>query len=671
MRWEPYPERKESVQVTLKPAEPLEIKVFPNALFYTSGSHSRSFVLRNTGGIAVVVKSIHAPIGFVAKPVDGSAEQTLVPAGPPVKYVLERTDPDAKPGELVVFGTKAGAPGSVTPAELALASVLPIVPISPPIRATRVIGVDFGTSNTSVVFRDTTDDFVKFLPGEDTALGERWPSAILVKGRSSADWIFGQAAIDGYLPGKHRLVNELKTYLRRSDEPCEEWLPECSKQRLLAWYLSELRRQVIEPFLAEYDGPVTQEVHFVFSLPVLDSGELADLQKLRLMEAIQAAGFGDPTDESKFSYPTEPECAAMFFLRQSRTDSSRFPFDDGDRILVFDSGGGTTDIALCTVKVQGNDMSLGSDIRQVGAYTPEGRRADPSMQFGGTTVTQGLGFITNKAKPDKLLPIALSEHQLPPEMYSEFDSTESAGLAPEDPDRYPYSRWYNRFKKMYERFEHAKLDLSNDSTISKSLLYAEGLYDLTEDLYVEREWLNQVVDVDMEPLIRSMIQDLFPDPLDRSKIRYAFAIGGNSNLAQVRKWLEPHFLNRMADLDRAERNLAVPGGAVFLYNTRFSFLPYDMWLVDEASGKELARFGSKAARHAPWEHHIPVSAGKARGLALYAQNGGDPILLERCRVANTAEEERQIPVRFQLEGRRLIVTAKAGAEWEELLDYAV
>ena len=234
------------------------------------------------------------------------------------------------------------------------------------VRPDWIIAIDFGTSNTSVVVRSIPRNGLPAEDGECYALGanggDRFPSAMLYNARERT-WTFGKDAEDksALSDPEHFLIddrNSLKMKLSESGEPyfLDEWVQkrpvvrgEMTIAALLRTYLHHLKDTLIAPFLNQQQDDI--HAQYVLSLPVLDnvSGERYERQRARMLAAFSQV-FDTP--EAQILTELEPNCAANHLLigqgyayLEKLIGRTTGLFNAGERFVVVDSGGGTTDIA--------------------------------------------------------------------------------------------------------------------------------------------------------------------------------------------------------------------------------------------------------------------------------------------------------------------------------------
>ena len=233
------------------------------------------------------------------------------------------------------------------------------------IRPDWIIALDFGTSNTSIVARSIPNSSLPADAGECFPLTgpdkeKRFPSTMLYDSREKT-WVFGADAEKETGSGHNFFLiddrNSLKMNLGSSGEPYLNWdqlkmypaaRGEFTIASLLQTYLRYLRDTVIVPFLRKQPDA---HVQYVLSLPVLDgnSGEAFQRQRARMLESFSRV-FDVAQDQ--IITELEPNCAANYLLigqgyqfLRDLIGRSETLFMGGDRFIVVDSGGGTTDIA--------------------------------------------------------------------------------------------------------------------------------------------------------------------------------------------------------------------------------------------------------------------------------------------------------------------------------------
>ena len=447
-----------------------------------------------------------------------------------------------------------------------------------------IIAIDFGTSNTSVVGRSIPGNGLRPDEGQCIPLHgndgkDRFSSAMLYNARERR-WTFGDEAerqaqfsnpdvmlIDDRNSLKMSLGQDREPYLEGAPWSSREWMEAHPSARstltvasLLQTYFRHLKSDVIDPHLSEQ---ADAHVQYVLSLPVLDglSGERYQRQRDRMLQ-----GFSHVFDvpEEQIITELEPNCAANHLLLgkgypllRALVKKSDTIFSPGDRFVVVDSGGGTTDIAYGEFEeIRGTGGQLQFRIlRNLGLGTDQ-------KSFGGRTVSDFLHRSLNTATtPDY--------HHSPCLVPNEHGTDMGDTVADFGPSCNVVS-----------------------STIEKSLkpAYAHGHIpegmpkSLTGDL-------GRFSDDAMAKLLRAL-RDADPEGYRRKPPRWVFLVGGNTLVQPVQafcsKYLAGDNEGVMPKLPEDERFLAVAMGAAFaegLFAPEFAKETVTLTVTDEG-GRE-------------------------------------------------------------------------------------
>lgn len=195
----------------------------------------------------------------------------------------------------------------------------------------RACGIDFGTSNSTVGWRQAGPDVL--VPLENG--GPTLPSVVFFDYEEDAI-VYGQAALETYMEGNEgRLMRSLKSLLGSSliDGQTEVQGRALPFRLLLSAFIGELKRRAE----AHAGQTFTQAV---FGRPVffVDDDPAADRLAQDTLDAIaRAVGF----EEVSFQY--EPIAAAMDYESGIAGE---------ERVLVVDIGGGTSDFSLIRLSPQ-------------------------------------------------------------------------------------------------------------------------------------------------------------------------------------------------------------------------------------------------------------------------------------------------------------------------------
>ena len=264
------------------------------------------------------------------------------------------------------------------------------------------LGVDFGTSNSTIGFSDAAGPRLLALESGQTTL----PSAMFFP-FDGADARFGRAAIEAYVGGEHgRLMRALKSVLGSTllQEKTRIGRRSLSFVEILGAFFAFLRRTA--------EGELGREVtQAVLGRPVrfVDDDDAADAAaEAALMQIAKAAGFADVA----FQY--DPIAAALDYEQRVSKE---------EIVLIVDIGGGTSDFSIVRVSperarsadrrddvlanagvhVGGTDfdrwLSLGSVMPHFGYGSPttDGKRELPSRYYHDLATWQFINRLyTNK-----------------------------------------------------------------------------------------------------------------------------------------------------------------------------------------------------------------------------------------------------------------------------------
>ena len=240
-------------------------------------------------------------------------------------------------------------------------------PRNPARRPDRVLGIDFGTSNSAMAWRQG-DGLAQPLKLEGDALA--MPTALFFNSEDHRTH-FGRDAVAQYLAGTEgRLMRSLKSLLGSPLllEKTEVNGQAISFQDIIATFLAELvARAQAQTGEAPTHVVLGRPVHFVDDDPERDA-----LAQHMLQQAAHAAGL------KHVSFQLEPLAAAFDYER--RIDQERV-------VLVADIGGGTSDFTV---------VRLGPERVKAAARTGDDRSTDilatRGVHIGGTDFDQRLSL---------------------------------------------------------------------------------------------------------------------------------------------------------------------------------------------------------------------------------------------------------------------------------------
>ena len=370
--------RQQNVRISIRRTGPGRLEVRPELLIFSQQGQKRSVTLRNVGGQSLSVYALRPPAGY--RLTGGLAE---------LAQGETNLAPDESLAGEVVLDQPLGTPPCF---EWSLSTVqganypmtfLNTVQYGPTFTPSYVVGVDFGTTNSAILVRrlgrNGQPDEYRWPPGEE----KLFPSMMYWTGQ---DWLCGELAQTAYVKSrdKSRLVEGIKQWLGAGGEILPDWPGHVSLDDLLRSYLQFLKSQVAATIEHSWGDDLEEvRIFYVFSVPVLDgTGERHEEQQRRL-ERIARQVFLPPDRQDQATdqwaaFPSEPVCAALYLLMAHQAQ-----IEDGGIYAVFDSGGGTTDLALVRVRIDGN-REIRLEVLATTGLTGE------AASYGGNAVTDDL-----------------------------------------------------------------------------------------------------------------------------------------------------------------------------------------------------------------------------------------------------------------------------------------
>jgi molecular chaperone DnaK (HSP70) len=234
------------------------------------------------------------------------------------------------------------------------------------------LGIDFGTSSSMVcLVRGEGNEQVALQLDSDAQSREQLPSLMYYRGFDPEDpdgdpFLYGHEADASAGIEPSNLVRSIKSVIAQHPSTRYHFLEELAPgsyrrrtytpQELLDLFITELRRRaeravsnlsVAQLRSLQLDSGKVRFVQAIFSHPVQVSAEM----KLALMKASHAAGLNrDQHAVDDFlagSCVDEATAAALSYVyaRMSDVVAKDHPHSDLERVLCFDVGGGTTDVA--------------------------------------------------------------------------------------------------------------------------------------------------------------------------------------------------------------------------------------------------------------------------------------------------------------------------------------
>ena len=569
-----------------------------------------------------------------------------------------------------------------------------------------VIGVDFGTDNTSVFARapgsGEPPEAVPILGSHEA----RVPSYIAYERGSSIPKLYGRDAKDllsqpERLQEDYRIEYDVKRWLRvASEDP--------RRRDALRDYLKRLYLD-IEAYLRAKDMAAYAGIKFVFTLPVLDQSELYETQRSVMRDAILEA-FGARiqrgiTSADDFVFVTEPQAAAACFLFDEAvlTEMGLPGYESNDLFAVVDSGAGTTDLAL--VRVTGDagiDRFEVLAVRGTDLFAePAGRTAGLGF-FGGRWVDEQLYDLMVRVAADGINRAYPDVGATPESMRTYLEETlQRAGLDHKAPEKYVEMVKPRLFTKSHagHKVQLRQVPLIKERALDPDIDTSRYLpsYAVTVGDFDERLRHAGVLDRLTQTLAAMMtegtggerIQSL---PPEQRHLRYIFAVGGNSHLPQLAQDLKARFpgaavlpsddtharMSPPEDLDAdtsSIRMTAVARGSVWsVGDDQASLMPFRLTLRAAGHGEVVL-----LRENSPYTMQLPVQTFLVRPSEPYEADvmirideGSYRIGVIRYVCVGETDTLVRRSLHFELD-RDWVLSAsvRGGAEVEEVLRHAV
>lgn len=264
-----------------------------------------------------------------------------------------------------------------------------------------IVAIDFGTRNTGIRVRWRRTLIPTKPAGTVDTIGDagsasRFPTEMILRaGAPGMVWGTEAAEYRGILKEGMVRVANLKTYLRERDEHYARLQAEWTNQELLNRYFEKIFDRIDAYFKsADPNTPLTRSalsMRCVITRPVMDANR-GDETGAAYEQALQRALARCGVAETAISFIHEPVAAAIGILRRHEDELADLP--DGAVIAVIDSGGGTTDVAIARIRLQGGRLDLeisGSYAVHLPADSPavgalEACDEVDRLEFGGNTL---------------------------------------------------------------------------------------------------------------------------------------------------------------------------------------------------------------------------------------------------------------------------------------------
>ena len=396
-----------------------------------------------------------------------------------------------------------------------------------------IIGIDFGTSSTSIVIRDVFTNELQFL-SPDGGNVQRFSSSIFIPNKlNSKTWTYGIKADDSAESSTlGNYVQELKKWLW--DENDVELFEGITAVKLLTWYFTRLFQDVIIPRCEAIAGSPFSAFNSLIrvAVPCLDENGLAEYQS-RLSQAIESCL---PADCYQYEFLLEPEAALKGFIEHDPVAVQGL--NDGDRVFLVDSGAGTTDTCLGEIKKVGGEWKL-NPIEFASVSLPELYRKGQmvSEHFGGGDITRYLGSfaifywaldnVSSQDSADSEREFELAIKRLQKHLKHDFyfpSRKLSSDAMKFNPLESGFEHWCDK-SYSFISFEKAKLSFL-DSYISARVVNVETAspseLEITDEAHGDLRYVTKEFDSEIKKLLSRM------EPPKR-----IILLGGNMNLQEL------------------------------------------------------------------------------------------------------------------------------------------
>lgn len=399
------------------------------------------------------------------------------------------------------------------------------------------VGLDFGTTNTSIAVASGVDqvELARFGPAD--ALTESFRSLLYLERiraahRSTIKSWSGPEGIQRYLEAdeKGRLIQSLKSFLAsRSLQTTEIFGRSFSLESLIAKLLYDVRigaeKQWGSPVRSAVVG---RPVRFVSA----ESSEDDEYAATRLKKALGEAGFEQVT----FEY--EPVAAAYYYAST---------LDHDELILIGDFGGGTSDFSLLRV---GPSMQKGTgEPREVLGNEGVGLAGDAfDAKIIRHLISPALGAGTHLRSGHKLLPVPQwvyfkleRWHHLSflraQETLNMLQSVKRQAVEPEKLEALLYLVMHDLGFQLHRAVQRTKAALSRQER--SMFRFIDGGLELQAEITREEfeGWITQEL-AEIEGCVDSLLRRT---GVDAREVNMVFLTGGSSFVPAVRRIFETRF----------------------------------------------------------------------------------------------------------------------------------
>ena len=667
--WQARLPRALRLPLTAEVDTPADLRVVEQIALFREGVSARMITIINGGKARADILEVKAPFGYEAALTAGVSR---LGGGERVTCKVTRkwgqTAEDPAHLQILASGDKTLSVELHSAASQEIRSL-----------ASAIIGIDFGTTFSSIAFRECRDipelpDDVEFLkPGGEPS--ERFPTLIWIS--KQGDLEFGSEAENRYIadPIEGYLIREIKTALR--DPQAAEIHPKRFKdeglrlvqrlygenwgEALITEYLRWLYQVRILPELNARFGTTDVDARYIFSLPVLDYNIDAqtqyERQRTAMTKCITRAGFPvhASSAENRVEFEFEPVCGAIGLLhppadvlKDIKGDAGKdswpvlgtrgYPVSEGTTLAVFDSGGGTTDVVQARVveKPDSNGTRLALTIERCLGV---GSQAEA---FGGEWVTKGVENALSNAGSLR----------------------DADGSEIKDGTGSPAADWYSGqvdpdlFRDDNDEFRESAKDVKFQLALDQPYTASHnGEVTTIKTILLTRLMVNK-----LQSLAAELEQRVF-DAGERANTNYYLFIGGNTRISFVRKWAQtlmqdksPEYNKRRLLLPDKYLQLAVAYGAAWVPDARVrNAVPYGLTVF---AGTELLLNlpRNQSQDIMPRNRKYPLPPGVALPIRLQALIGDKEYCVGEASIPNTGDRTARVEAWTSLQDGVLRIT---------------
>ena len=402
----------------------------------------------------------------------------------------------------------------------------------------RAIGIDFGTTNSSIAFADSSDEVqlaqFPYLGGlTDAYRSLLYLQQVKENGVKILKSWTGPEGIEQYLAAdvKGRLIQSLKSFLSsRSLQSTEVFGRRLTLEDLIARILRDLRKNAEHQFgISIRSAVVGRPVHFVGA----ENEEGDTYAESRLRSAFESAGY------EFVEFEMEPVAAAHYY---------ESTLDHDELILIGDFGGGTSDFSLVHVgpTVRRNNVSgSGSIVGNAGvgiagdAFDAKLIRHLVSPALGAGSQLRSLGKILTVPnwvyiKLERWHHLSLLRGR---EVLEMLRGVHAQSLEPEKIGALIHFIKEDLGFQLHRAVQKVKSDLSNAHRAK--FRFSDGFVDL--EATVERASFEEWISEELWQIARCVDSLLTSSSVLPKDVDMVFLTGGSSFVPAVRKLFETRF----------------------------------------------------------------------------------------------------------------------------------